>query len=75
MPLPRGSQPRGRGGRLSQRKNNTIKAAGMNGPHLAFRPNATSVRDPPLMSSMIVPAQASALMRFSAVNLIALTSA
>src|SRR5581483_1101409 len=58
-----------RAGRLlNQRKNTITIAAGMNGPHHALSPNAFSVDDPPLTNSMIVPAQANALMRFSALN-------
>ena len=51
------------------------RAAGMNGPHHAFRPNALSVRDPSFTSSMIALAQANALTRFSALNLSGRTSA
>src|SRR5689334_3490826 len=39
-------------GRLSQRKNRTTTAAGMNGPHQASRPKALKVDEPPLTNAI-----------------------
>src|SRR4051794_27640007 len=60
---------------LNQRKNRITAAAGMNGPHQELSPNASSVDEPPLTNSMIAPAHANALTRFSPVNFIAFVPA
>src|SRR5207244_3722772 len=52
----------------SHRKKMMTMIAGMNGPHHVSRPNALSVVDPPFTKSMIAPAHANALMRFSVLN-------
>ena len=52
-----------------------INTAGMNGPHHAFKPNATSVDDPPLTNAMIAAAHANALIRFRMLNFNACTPA
>ena len=48
-------------GPASQRKNTMMSAAGMNGPHQRWSPNAPSVVDPAFTNSMIDPAQASVI--------------
>ena len=40
-------------------------AAGMNGPHHLFNPNAPNVVEPPLTNAMIAAAHANALIRLS----------
>src|SRR5207244_8605615 len=57
-------------GRLSHRKKITTSTAGTNGPHHTFSPNAPRVFVPPLTNAMMAAAQANALTRLSALNLI-----